>query len=682
MNRIRALASVLIVFNLLGTEAISIADGGRTDPVGCLIDPSLVQSLHDAPPALMDIKRPPYVAHFQKNGVNLLVVAAHHESHIGNETCKVIERVFDRFPVHRVIVEGHRNADGELEYDKWKDPNLADENRRKIKGGEGGFALELAQKRGISVIGGEPTFRAQAEAALSAGHKWEDVLGIEFIKIMSPGHRKKHDDKRSPAELFKVVLGYLRKEMQVPDSISFSLADFYAWFHKHTGEKFDPEKVEFNKYLFTPQAKSLREIGEAMNNERNRFLAKAISADLHKYKCILVVYGSGHYACLQKAIEASFGKPVYEGNFGESWSGVSQSQRASIAKTLAASGCQRSPQKVRFISSEVFALVAFIDYLASFDKNNKRGLYSEFRKKHKQSDKETRLLERFKTSIYDKNWNKIRELQIAAASCRTCIELEHRLPACLSATDKQIVIEALQTFEPIFRAEIWSKLAEASEERTKIWQQHVESTQLGACLDQVKNLCQSEWPASIPLTVAVLMVPDELHDDLGRDGNCKGQLVHVESMPKRCWEQEYSTMFHELCHSLWLTRSSKTVQKLKKYFKEADGMEAYYTFIEAFPTAMGSGWFAQHAYKAQARYWHGNMTIRTYSELLQPLLEKYLSDGRSFDREFGVKAVRLFRSMDLEAKKNVPYSYGNPDVFFTVQPVDLFKRFDSAISEN
>jgi hypothetical protein len=291
------------------------ADSSPNDTVEYLVNPALVQSLSEAPKDLM--AKHPYVAHFRKDGMDLFMVATLHESKPGNETFKVINRVLNQFRFKRIIVEGCRNAAGEIHFDEFKNLMRPDKKRGVYPGGERGFAMELAHEKGISVIGGEPTYKELAEAVLAAGFKWEDVLGVEFIKIMSPGFRKVQNDKRTASELFKQNLGYMRREMQAPDSVSFELPDFYAWFEQHTGEKFDPEKVEINKFRFTPAGKYIEKISVPMDKERNQFLAKTISIDLLKYKRVLVVYGNGHYACLRKALEAGMGKPVHEGDLSK-----------------------------------------------------------------------------------------------------------------------------------------------------------------------------------------------------------------------------------------------------------------------------------------------------------------------------------------------------------------------------
>jgi hypothetical protein len=74
------------------------------------------------------------------------------------------------------------------------------------------------------------------------------------------------------------------------------------------------ERVSLNSFCAAPNPHGnfIQQLGETKGLVRNRFLAETITQELDKYKHVLVVYGSGHYAVQHAAIEAAMGKPVYE----------------------------------------------------------------------------------------------------------------------------------------------------------------------------------------------------------------------------------------------------------------------------------------------------------------------------------------------------------------------------------
>jgi hypothetical protein len=278
-----------------------------------IIDPALVQSLQDVPRGIERLH--PYVAHFSKSGMELFIVAAHHEQKSDSETFQVIERVFNQFPIKRVIIEGHRNAEGDVDFEKFQAGILRDKKRGIYDWGESEYAIELAHEKGIPVIGGEPTDKTEAQAVLSAGFNREDLLACAFVKMISVYRAQGKIESTGISELFKQTMAWQRSEMDIPESVVFSFADFLSWYKKHTGTSFDAQKVDYNK-MYPPNSHGtyIQQMHELMSNVRNPFLAEIINNDLLKYKCVLVVYGSGHYAALRKAIEVGMGSPVYEGD--------------------------------------------------------------------------------------------------------------------------------------------------------------------------------------------------------------------------------------------------------------------------------------------------------------------------------------------------------------------------------
>jgi hypothetical protein len=327
-----------------------------------------------------------------------------------------------------------------------------------------------------------------------------------------------------------------------------------------------------------------------------------------------------------------------------------------LAVGAADSASPQAPQ-VRFISTEPLNILYFSNWLSAHSGSHL--LFGDFQRRHPLSSEETTLLSKFKCSVGDVRI-KLLELETAAAGRNTLSRLLEHLPSSFTLEDKIVVKDCLNHFEPLYQNYIWCHCVVASKARIKQLKDISRSTQLCEDLQRVKLLCQSSWPNSRMLTVAVVMLPDESDPSKGHDAHCDvitpsprvdvcapdtridGRLVIVESMPDHKVQDELGTVFHELCHSLWLNRSVQTVDECKGFFLAANGAKAYEYLQEALPTALGSGWYATLATGTPSRYWYNSNTIKPYAEGLLPLFEKYLDSRRTIDAEFAREAKRIF----------------------------------------
>ncbi len=294
---------------LLGLIPLAIAAAAAPAPE-FRIDPALVDSLSVAPPGLM--RAEPYLVHFRKGELNLYYVSANHESREGGKTFEVIRKAFKAFPVRRVIVEGRLNHEGDVSEESARQI-IREAKGGRYKWGEGAYAIALAYKRGISVIGGEPREQDVFLEMRRAGFGPEDMLGLGFVNMI-PSYR---DQGRLAAEglnvLFAETMDWKRKEFGVPPNLAFDYAAFGRWYERKAGAAFDPAKIDYNVLRPDPNGTFLQRMSDATANMRNGFLAGVIAGEVREYGHVLVVYGNGHHAAQRRALVAAFGQPVYEG---------------------------------------------------------------------------------------------------------------------------------------------------------------------------------------------------------------------------------------------------------------------------------------------------------------------------------------------------------------------------------
>lgn len=272
------------------------------------IDPNLVQSLSSAPAGL--IRENPYVAHFQKGSYNLYYVSAAHENDFRGKSFRLIRRAFARFKIRRLVVEGGPYEAGPVPKERVAQIAL-DAKSGVFKWGEADYAIFRASLQRVRTVGGEPDAKEDLKSALKADFQPRDLLAFCFVRMI-PAYRAQGRLEKEPlADLFNETMDWKRGELGLTEA--FAYEDFLRWHQEKIGLAFDPAKVDDETSKPDPRGTYLQLVSEEVNNSRNRFLAEVLSQELNKYRDVLVVYGNGHHAAQRPALEAAFGKPVYEG---------------------------------------------------------------------------------------------------------------------------------------------------------------------------------------------------------------------------------------------------------------------------------------------------------------------------------------------------------------------------------
>ena len=290
---------------------VAVVWSGCAGPRAFTLDPDLVVSVSDARRGLM--KDRPYLAHFQKGGLDLYFVAGHHENLASSPTFVLIERAFERFPVASLIVEGRPRAAGLIPPARAERGSTPDE----YKWGETAYAVELAGMKKIPATGGEPTGAQQFAALMSAGFDRADALGVGFVQMVPAFRSQGRLKKDGAAALYAETKAWNLREWGLVDDGKSDYAAFLEWHRLKTGKEFDPDSVTYE--MLRPDARGayLQRLSETMASIRNRFLAGVVSEELRARGKVLVVYGNGHHAALRGALEAALGPPVYEGDLSE-----------------------------------------------------------------------------------------------------------------------------------------------------------------------------------------------------------------------------------------------------------------------------------------------------------------------------------------------------------------------------
>lgn len=283
-----------------------------------VIDPDLVKGMFPLP---ADIPEPlfgekPVLAHFRREGFDLWYLGSLHEFRMDSRTFRLLERVYSKFPVARVVVEGRTYDNGDVPESDIK--HLREEIvSGSLTEGERGYAILCAAERKIAAVGGEPTDRAMADHLIARGFTPQDVLGQMVVSWVPLWRRQGVLGQTSIAVLVTDMLKPQRREYGIDESIPFGYEDFLGWYRKANEEEFNSEVVgaDFERSAPYPDGRfRTQRISHEGSLLRNRFIASALTRELERHRRVLAVFGSGHLWTHWRALQAAFGNPVYCGD--------------------------------------------------------------------------------------------------------------------------------------------------------------------------------------------------------------------------------------------------------------------------------------------------------------------------------------------------------------------------------
>ncbi|WP_430406991.1 hypothetical protein [Fluviicola sp.] len=235
-------------------------------------------------------------------------------------------------------------------------------------------------------------------------------------------------------------------------------------------------------------------------------------------------------------------------------------------------------------------------------------------------------------------------IDIALVNSSTIPEFRDRIIGVLPNSELQRLIQVMKDAEVYYDTWIWN------ENEAKLINQRVAlekyTTQCSESFTKINRFYNSCWIKEVPFVVALYPIP-------GKSGNSTA-TPHANSLCVGVLTDEtdhvgrIGVVLHEMCHVLYDEQPSEFQHKLESYFTENKSpysQFAYNFFDEGLATALGNGW----AYKSLSgeldpNPWYDNEYINGFGKALYPLVEEYISNEKSIDREFVNKAIDLFAS--------------------------------------
>lgn len=226
------------------------------------------------------------------------------------------------------------------------------------------------------------------------------------------------------------------------------------------------------------------------------------------------------------------------------------------------------------------------------------------------------------------------------------------------------LFELLKKIEPIYEQLIWKDFSVDTYRIVKEFEILAKKNDLKDMFSKTKNLYKSFWPDQIPFVVSIYPVPT--------DGNTKATpMANVETVGIYAKETNlsmaYSSMFHEMCHSLYESQSIETQNEIETYFSSKDRFSFYaYQYLnEGLATCIGNGWtFYKITGKTDTASWHSNLYYSNYAKAIYPLVNDYLESDKAMDTAFYKKAADLFKATFPKAIYEYKNLFSSSSMFF------------------
>ncbi len=256
----------------------------------------------------------PYLARFEKNGKEVVYIAAAHVSQcaemLTHPTMKTIREAFAESHPDVVVVEGLRTGE---ELSPQSVMGQADECKRSHyeKCSETFYAINLARENNAHFISGEPSDDAILRHVASMGYTANDLIGYYLLRQIPQLRRMgKWDAKGFPGTV-KGLVSYYEKQMKT--KVTFGFSDFEVWCQNHIPKPANYEATTNTDVAPIQGAGStfIQRLASEVSYFRDLTIVERIFSMLDRFSTVMVVYGADHLTSQEPEIEFQMGKAVY-----------------------------------------------------------------------------------------------------------------------------------------------------------------------------------------------------------------------------------------------------------------------------------------------------------------------------------------------------------------------------------
>lgn len=235
-------------------------------------------------------------------------------------------------------------------------------------------------------------------------------------------------------------------------------------------------------------------------------------------------------------------------------------------------------------------------------------------------------------------------------SAKDLSDLSRRSLGFLPADEHGKFFSILRAFEPVYEELVWKpNQAELLERKVKLEALAAE-IHLDQLFEKAEQFYQSSWPEEVPFVVGLYPVPFLKGVPNTPVSLSLGSIeVHgVRTGLKRdSTAENFAAVFHELCHSLYESRSDSIVKTFEAAFQRSPSLarnHAHQWINEALATALGNGLAYELANKGKLDQgpWYNHATVDGFAKEIFPLVRNYVNARKPLDSELIAKAISLY----------------------------------------
>jgi len=248
-------------------------------------------------------------------------------------------------------------------------------------------------------------------------------------------------------------------------------------------------------------------------------------------------------------------------------------------------------------------------------------------------------------------------LEMVAANSSTTEEMVRHSRVFLPAEEHALLRDTIRHFEPLYTELFWKRGSLQIDFQLKNLRKEARRADLNGVISRIASTLESTWPRDEVFMVALVPVPRKKGEHFTTFAHSNGFLQVIEAPDGASIGHAAGVIVHEICHALWYARKSEEREKLKSWFSEENGHQAYQELNEALATALGNGWAAHAVTGKKFRdQWYNDDYVDGYSKSIYHLAERYCQEGRALDRDFARACTGAFR-------KRFPHAAGDPRLF-------------------
>ncbi|MFN8576724.1 MAG: hypothetical protein U0354_07690 [Candidatus Sericytochromatia bacterium] len=254
-------------------------------------------------------------------------------------------------------------------------------------------------------------------------------------------------------------------------------------------------------------------------------------------------------------------------------------------------------------------------------------------------------------------------------------DFSQRTIGYLTFSEHKKLFNIIREFEPVYNDLIWSKSQEDVLFYLNEMEKTVKKVDINNLFKKASTFYNADWSNEIPFIITFYPVPDKKgHSTATPMGNV--ETVGVLSQQKD-YEDTFSIMFHEMCHSLFESQSPEVQNTIDDYFKNSSSQYSIYAYNylnEVLATSIGNGWsYKQIKGELNKTQWYNNNYIENMSKALFPLVDSYLTQSKEIDSNFIKEYISIFS----KTFPNAIYDYSN--IFFNLNIYTNFPKDETKI---